>query len=112
MGAGSWPRWWAWSADLAALLVLVRLATWLKPAPTIFRLVAQGISLLLGLEGVPLEGVPVEPFGSQTYLGYLPFHSPMLLVYQASQLLLRCRELAFWHILVRWFWGTAVAGSL
>ena len=101
------PRWWAWRADLAALLVLVRLATWLKPAANALRLVAQGIPLLLGL-----EGVPVEPFGSQTRLGYLPFHSPMLSLPQASQIRLRCRELAFWRISVRWLWGTVVAGSL
>ena len=85
-GTGSGPRWWVWWTDLAALLVLVRLAMWLKPAPKAFRLVAQGIPLLLGM-----EGVPVEPFGSQVYLGYLPFHSPMFLLPQVSQNHLLCR---------------------
>ena len=72
-------------AELAALLVLGRLATWLRSAPNAFRLLAQGIPFLPGF-----EGVSAEPFGSQTCLGYQAFRSPFFVGTQAIQLRFRC----------------------
>ena len=69
-------------AELAALLVLGRLATWLRSAP---NALAQGIPLLPGF-----EGVSAEPFGSQTCLGYQAFRSPFFVGTQAIQLRFRC----------------------